>query len=406
MTLKRRIPLLKDRHAHPSFFAALMGLDCLDISSITDKQEALSLIKKKKRDIVVVTGWNDGFYSFTKKELDTLSPLFICNASFHRFIMNQGAKDKLYNSYKLIVTNIDDQNFTERNLFLIQQFMVNIKPLSLESLKYYYDGILDLGIWYAEEMMLPDQAIINKFDQAGFLNTKTLLWADLNTFHSLEPEDQKKIYGIKIFIDGALGSRGVVMEKPFLPGENGILIHSDKELQKILTDISNIKMPLAIHVIGDKAISQIINTLNTIKQTAGNLPPIIRLEHCQFISKADALKAKSLGIILSMQPNFSYESIRFSDRLSKSHCLRNNPFRMLIDQAGFIPGKDLIFGSDDMPPGIDCALTMSLFPPLPSQKLTLDEFIAGYCMADIENGFIDINIDKDKKSIAYKVSIK
>ena len=49
---------------------------------------------------------------------------------------------------------------------------------------------------------------------------------------------------------------------------------------------------------------------------------------------------------------------------------------------------------------------MSLFPPLPSQKLTLDEFIAGYCMADIKNGFVDINIDEDKKSIAYKVSIK
>ncbi len=401
MTLKRRIPLLKDHHTHPSGFATLRG--CLDISSITDKQRALSLIKKQKEEIVVVTGWNDSLYSFTKKELDTLMPLLICNVSFHKFIMNQGSKDKLYNSYKHIVSKIEDQSFTEKNLFLILQFMVNIKPLSSDLLKSFYDIILEQGIWYAEEMMLPDQATIKKFDQAGFLNTRTLLWADLTTFYSLDRGDQTKVYGIKIFSDGALGSRGAAMKKPFLSGENGILVYSDKELKKILDDISNIKKPVAIHAIGDKAISQAINILDTIKQTGGHLPPIIRMEHCQFMSKDNAKKAKSLGIILSMQPNFSYDSIQYIDRISENYCRQNNPFRMLIDKVGFIPGNDLIFGSDGIPHGIDYALTMSLFPPLPDQKLTLDEFIAGYCMENMENGFIDINIDEGKRSISYKV---
>ena len=94
------------------------------------------------------------------------------------------------------------------------------------------------------------------------------------------------------------------------------------------------------------------------------------------------------------------------DRISESYCLQNNPFRMLIDNAGFIPGNDLVFGSDGIPHGIDYALTMSLFPPLQTQKLTLDEFVAGYCMEDMENGFIDISTDEDKPSISYKVSKK
>ena len=49
---------------------------------------------------------------------------------------------------------------------------------------------------------------------------------------------------------------------------------------------------------------------------------------------------------------------------------------------------------------------MSLFPPFATQKLTLDEFVAGYCMKDMSQGYIDINIDEDKQLITYKVSVK
>ncbi len=405
MIIEKRIPLLKEHHSHPSGFATIRG--CLDLSSITDKPAALYLIKKQKEDMIVVVGWNDSFYTFTKKEIDSLPPLFICNISFHKFLMNQKAKDKLYSSHKHIVTHIEDQNFVEANLFSILQFMVNIKPLSTQLLRSFYDQILEeQGIWYAEDMMVPDQATIKKYDEAGLLETRTLLWADLKTFKSLDLENQTKTHGIKIFLDGALGSRGAAMEKPYLSGGNGILIYSDRQLEKIVADIYSTAKPVAMHAIGDKAISQAINTLTGLEKSRGNLPSVIRMEHCQFISKEKAIQAKSLGIILSMQPNFSYDSVQYKDRISQNYCLQNNPFRMLIDEAGFIPGEDLIFGSDGIPHGIEYGLTMSLFPPFQSQKLTLDEFVAGYCMEDMSQGYIDIKIDENKQLISYKVSVK
>lgn len=72
---------------------------------------------------------------------------------------------------------------------------------------------------------------------------------------------------------------------------------------------------------------------------------------------------------------------------------------MLIDYAGFIPGKDLIFGSDGMPHGMMSALQSSLFPPFPGQVLTMSEFKKGYCIPDtddlwmvnIENGRVDVS---------------
>jgi hypothetical protein len=82
----------------------------------------------------------------------------------------------------------------------------------------------------------------------------------------------------------------------------------------------------------------------------------------------------------------------------------NNPFRMLIDEAGFVPGKDLLFGSDGMPHGARYALESALFPPFPGQRLSLPEFVAGYCMPDLENGFIDVAIDYENREIITEVT--
>jgi len=51
---------------------------------------------------------------------------------------------------------------------------------------------------------------------------------------------------------------------------------------------------------------------------------------------------------------------------------------MLIDEAGFVPGEDLIFGSDGMPHGAAAAVRQALSPPYPDrQALAIDELIAG-----------------------------
>ncbi|GEM_PF-1695516 len=44
-----------------------------------------------------------------------------------------------------------------------------------------------------------------------------------------------------------------------------------------------------------------------------------------------------------------------------------------------------------MPHGVQTALNSAFFPPFPSQKLTLEEFVAGYCMPDMQYGYISID---------------
>ena len=105
---------------------------------------------------------------------------------------------------------------------------------------------------------------------------------------------------------------------------------------------------------------------------------------------------------LSERTRFWADTDTYAELSSEYH-LGNNPFRMLINEVGFEPGLDLVFGSDGMPHGAEAALNAALFPPLASQVLTLDEFVAGYCLPDEHQGYIDVGIDEAHNSISVKV---
>ncbi|HUV77970.1 MAG TPA: amidohydrolase family protein [Desulfobacterales bacterium] len=400
MLKKYEIPLLKDHHTHTSIYASLSN--CIDLSAVRDKKKALSLMKKSTDEITVILGWNSSFFYFEDEELACLPPVVICNISFHDFLINRPARERLFDSHPDIISHIGDGDWVERNLYAILKFVGNIKPCNDDQVRSFFDEyLLKNGIWYAEDMLLADREFVNIFQRIGY-SERTRFWADIETFDSLDSEAKKYVHGIKIFIDGALGAKTAAIKESFLTGERGLLIYSDEKLFNTLTQLSKLKKPVAIHAVGDLATDQIIKILSDIQKTEGGIPQI-RIEHVQFISKESAENAKSLGIVLSMQPNFNNDSIQYADRLSAKYCKCNNPFRMLIDQVGYVPGEDLIFGSDGMPHGVQCALEQSLFPRYADQALTLEEFIAGYCMPDQKNGYIKIEIDEAEKNIKTEI---
>jgi predicted amidohydrolase YtcJ len=143
--------------------------------------------------------------------------------------------------------------------------------------------------------------------------------------------------------------------------------------------------------------------VSAVERVAMQVPSrqVIRVEHAQFISEFTARGAKALGLHLSMQPNFSEDSVMYADRLPAGYPACNNPFRMLIDRVGYVPGVDLYFGSDGMPHGAQEALRQALFPDggHEDQVLTLDEFIAGYCCSDMSHGSLDVDIDHVNRSV-------
>ncbi len=182
-----------------------------------------------------------------------------------------------------------------------------------------------------------------------------------------------------------------------------MLLYSDDELEALIARYSREK-PMAIHAIGDAAIDQVVAAVERAARQVSSRQ-VIRIEHAPFISEATASRAKALGLHLSMQPNFSEDSVAYADRLPAGYPPANNPFRMLIDRIGYVPGDDLYLGSDGMPHGAQEALRQSLFPDggHDGQVLTLDEFIAGYCLPDMSQGSIDIEVDPSRRSVDCNV---
>lgn len=391
MKISQRIPLLKDHHTHPYLYAALAH--CPDISSVTLKSEALPRIREgfPEDGIAVVTGWNDSYFTFEEGELDPLPALVIFNVSLHSLLINAAAKEMLARTFPELVCNYRNSEWLERNTSLVLNFLITVKPCGPEQLRAYYLRLAKLGVWHAEEMSLKDEAEIGLFREASLLD-RTSFWTSMQSFEAMSDAGREQVHGIKLFADGALGAKSAWLAQRYLSGTSGVPVYADDEMYRLVARAFQMGKGVAVHAIGDAAVDQAVHVLE--RATAGRQGlPETRIEHCQFISRQTALKAKSMGIILSMQPNFSQDSICYRERLSQVYCRRNNPFRMLLDEAGYVAGNDLIFGSDGMPHGVQSALESALFPPFPGQRLTLDEFRGGYCLSDYSNGYIDISVD-------------
>jgi predicted amidohydrolase YtcJ len=371
---------------------------CVDLGEVDDKATALRLIREREEEIVFVLGWNDGLFGFDDGDLQSLPPVFIVNTSLHGFRVNQAGRDRLRTTHDEIVRHLDDQAWLERNLHAVLKLIVDVKGCDSACLAAFYDSLLDRGVWYAQDMLLPGEASVAAVERAG-LSERTLLWADPDAYASLGTDYRSKVHGIKLFMDGALGAYTAAMKEPLLTGQRGILLRTDDELRETLLGVAETGKPVAIHVLGDRAADQILAALESL-EADGTTFPAVRLEHCQFLTPDHARRVKELGATLSMQPNFSVETHAYSDRLTPEQCARNNPFRRLIEEDGFVPGEDLVLGSDGMPHGAQFALEMSLFPPLPSQAMTLEEFVAGYCMPDFTNGALELEIDDDARAIS------
>jgi predicted amidohydrolase YtcJ len=310
--------------------------------------------------------------------------------------MNRTAQKMLADEHSQIIANYQNPDWCEEHLTELVLFFSKILPTSLETVLEYATLLKnDFGIFETEDMLLPSDNFY-KMIRYSPLSERVSFWADIVTFRTLEKDTRSQIKGIKLFTDGANGASTAAIGEPYITGEKGFLTHSDRKLTELMEESLEISNAVAIHAIGDRAVDQIISSTEILRNS-GALKPV-RIEHCQFISEKSAKKAKDLGIILSLQPNFNEDSVIYADRIPKKYVLQNNPFRMLIDKAGFIPGKDLILGSDGMPHGVEFALEQSLWPPYPIQKLEIEEFIAGYCVdKDTEN--LELEIDNEKRSV-------
>jgi predicted amidohydrolase YtcJ len=117
-------------------------------------------------------------------------------------------------------------------------------------------------------------------------------------------KDMYALRAVKLYADGALGSRGAALLAPYSddPHSHGLLFHTNKEIDAMITKALKKGYQVNVHAIGDAGNKQILDTF--AKEIPANhaADRRNRIEHAQVVTLDDIPRFKSIGIIPSMQP--------------------------------------------------------------------------------------------------------
>ena len=162
--------------------------------------------------------------------------------------------------------------------------------------------------------------------------------------HSSDPEDMYSVRSIKIYTDGALGSRGAAMLEPYSdrPDHRGLLLTSREELRRLFALAINAEYQIAIHAIGDSGNRIGLDEIEQAYASVGGRHLRHRMEHAQVVALEDIPRFKSLDVIPSMQPTHATSDMNMAeDRIGAERLKGAYAWQSFLNQ-----GSRVVSGSD------------------------------------------------------------
>ncbi len=369
------LPGMIDAHVHVMDigFAALT----LDLSDTTSLEDALAKIKafaeaNPGRPWILGRGWNQekwGLGRFpTAAELDAVvsdRPVWLERADNHA---NWG------NTLAITMAGVTAKTADPAGGKIIRDakgapagvFVDNAKKLVGEAVPPPRPEDRDLAFAKAQEVLLgygvtavadmgtgmADWGTYRRAGDAGRLTIRVMAYA--NSFETLElvagPEptgwlydDKLRMGGIKLYLDGALGSRGATLKAPYHddPGARGLPLLTPAQLRNLMSRASMDNFQTAIHAIGDAANAEVLGAIAELADTyTGDRR--WRIEHAQIVDPIDIPSLGRHGVIASMQPlHQTSDRLMAEARLGPDRLDGAYPWRSVMQAGG-----RLAFGSD------------------------------------------------------------
>jgi predicted amidohydrolase YtcJ len=418
------LPGLIDAHGHVTD----LGFSALQLN--VDGTRSLAEMQQRLRDYaaahpdekwIVGFGWNQELWPGkrfpTSADLDAVvsdRPVVLQRVDGHAVVANSAA---LKAAGVTAATKapaggeIHDGLFVDNATGLIGKAVPPATPAQLDqALAKAQDILLGFGVTGVGSMStsLADWNAFKRAGEAGTLNVRLMTYLlGLDPLKAVPHPtgwlygDHLRAVGVKFFADGALGSRGAWLKKPYSdkPDTTGLQFHSDAELLAQQDAAAAAGFQIATHAIGDAANAQVISTYEKLAKTYPG-DRRWRIEHFQIVDPADIPRLKPAGIIASMQPTH-----QTSDRLMAE--ARLGPDRLkgaYAWQSVEKLGIPLAFGSDfpvESPnpfPGLAAGISrqdMNGQPPggwIPAERLSFAQALAAFTRGAAYAGFAEDKI--------------
>ena len=268
-----------------------------------------------------------------------------------------------------------------------------------------------LGLTGVHEMGIEDEtaAVYREMAKAGELPLRVNAYLEGSTAaaaqmgqRELEPDDGDAYFamvGMKLFADGALGSRGAALAADYSddPGNRGLWVTEPAPLRDAVVAATASGWQIAVHAIGDAAVTA---TLDAYEAAAAKQPGVdlrLRVEHAQIMTPRDVERLAKMGVIASMQPTHATSDMPWAEqRIGPERIEGAYAWRSVLDAGGLIvAGSD--FPVEETSPlfGVYAAVTRQdpAGSPAggwyPAQRMTLDEAIYAFTAAPAIAGFVE-----------------
>jgi predicted amidohydrolase YtcJ len=211
--------------------------------------------------------------------------------------------------------------------------------------------IADCGLMYN------DVQTIDGLQKEGTINMRMYVMladdtANYSRYLNKEPYKTDKMYvgGIKVYADGALGSRGACLLQPYAdqPGWSGFLLKDASYFDSLAHALAKTPYQMCTHAIGDSANREMLTIYNHALN--GKNDKRWRIEHAQVINQNDFHLFGEASIVPSVQPTHATSDMYWAEeRLGAERLKGAYAYKQLLQQNGWLPlGTD--FPVEDISP--------------------------------------------------------
>jgi predicted amidohydrolase YtcJ len=423
------IPGLIDGHGHVMGLGlTLITLDLSETRSLSEAQAKIRAYAEANpgRKWIIGKGWNQELWGLgrfpTATELDAAVadiPVWLSRVDGHAGWANSAAMraagiDASTNAPP--GGRIETAGGKPSGVFVdaAQALMTRIVPAPAPkdldlALSKAQDALLATGITAIADMgtSMPDWQAFRRAGDRGALRVRIMSYAmgidNMVAIAGPEPtpwlyDDRLRMGGIKLLLDGALGSRGAWLKADYsdAPGQRGLSMMGSTQLRNQMSRAAMDGFQVAAHAIGDAANAEILNAIEEMADTYKG-DRRWRVEHAQIVDPADLPRFAQFGTIASMQPVHEASDWRMATaRMGEARLKGAYAWRTMLDNK--VP---LAFGSDvpvESPnPFVGIAVAMTREDAkgepfggwMPEQRLRFEEAFAAFTRGAAYAGFAE-----------------